>query len=207
MTAPLSNFATWIMTGNNVSADGDILRRVAWIRLQSPERTKQYRHPDLIGWVKKSRHKLIWAILTVIQYWIVQGITMGSKILPSFESWSKVMGGIFDSVGINGFLANHNELVEYADQTGLMWEQFVTVWWKKFGGRRVLPKQLWELALSNDMLLDVLGDGNERSQRIRLGKELQRQKDRPYGEYQICSKRDTFRKTMVYWLNLMENAT
>lgn len=199
----LPNVSTWVMTGNNVDLNGDIYRRVAWIRLL-PQTVDNFAHPDLIDWVEQNRGNLIHAILTIIQHWIAQGKPKGKNLLPSFEAWARTIGGIFEVAGIKGFLDNLQELEEQADQEGLMWEQFVNAWANKFEFTPTPSGLLWKLAVDEDMLHDVLGDRNERSQKSRIGRELRKQKDRTYGEYKICSQKDSHKKTMVYWLEKIE---
>lgn len=198
MTA-LPNKALWVMTGNNVDMNGDIYRRVAWIRLQ-PQIDRNFQHSDLMGWTEEHRSELIHAILTLIQNWIAKGKPKGREILASFEGWSRVMGGLLEAAGVPGFLENFQELEEQADQEGLMWEQFCSAWWERYKDKEVLAKELWGLAKNKDLLLEVLGDGNDRSQKIRIGKGLQKQKDRSYGEFQICSRKDSHSKSMLYYL-------
>lgn len=197
----LPNLITWIMTGNNVDMDGDIYRRIAWIRLQPQECTNRtFHHRDALEWIEEHRGLLIWAIVTLIQNWIAQGQPQGKNSLASFEGWSCVMGGILDAAGVLGFLDNFQALEEQADQEGLMWEQFCDAWWSQYERKEVLPKQLWCLAVKKDLLHEVLGDGNERSQKTRMGLALRKQKDRSFGVHTICSHKDPFRKTMVYEL-------
>ncbi len=91
----LPNNATWIMTGNNVDLDGDIHRRVAWIRLDTKmdrpytRKEDQFHHTDLIEWIEDNRGLLVWAALTLIQNWIAKGRPRGDERLGSFEGWSE----------------------------------------------------------------------------------------------------------------------
>jgi hypothetical protein len=207
----LSNLTTWMMTGNNVDLTGDIHRRVCWIRLDAKmdkpyTRSQQhFQHPDLIGWIDKNRNMLMWAALTLIQHWIMKGKPPGINSLGSFESWSRTIGGILNAAGLVGFLGNQKELVEISDQEGLMWEAFLEKWWNEYGDTPTTAKELCSLAIKNEMLDSVLGGGNERSQKIKFGKELQRQRDLIYGDFCIHGKRDNHRKATTYWLKKIEN--
>lgn len=200
------NQALWIMTGNNVDLSGDIHRRICWIRLNAnmnqpfTRNATQFQHPDLIGWIKRNRGSIIWAVLTLIQNWIAQGKPSGERSLGSFEDWAKVIGGILKSAGLTGFLSNFHQLLEVADMEGFMWEMFFQIWWQQYQDKPIPASKAWELAVRHDSLTEVLGDGNERSQRIRIGKALQRQRDQIYGSLQLHSERDNYKKAMVYWL-------
>lgn len=202
----LQNFVTWIMTGNNVDLNGDIHRRVVWIRLDAgmdrpyARRNREFQHPDLLDWIQENRSQILWAVITLIQNWVAKGKPASGERLGSFEGWSKVLGGILKAAGVDGFLENKDELFDMADQEGLMWEEFCQAWWNKYQSKAITAKDLWKLATDADMLHEILGDGKENSQKIRMGKALQKMRDQFCGEYKIHSKRDNYRKTWTYYL-------
>lgn len=202
----LPNNATWIMTGNNVNLDGDIHRRVLWIRLDAKvarpydRKDEEFQHPELIEWIQDNRGQIIWAVLTLIQNWIAKGKPGSKEKLSSFESWSNVVGGILKAANVDGFLGNKEELFDLADQEGLMWEQFCLAWWDKYESKHVSAKDLWNLAISADMLQSILGDGKENSQKIRVGKAMEKMRDQIFGEFRINSKKDNYKKIWMYYL-------
>lgn len=205
-----ANMTTWIMTGNNVDLVGDIHRRICWIRLDAKidkpymRDNRHFQHDDLIGWTQDNRELCIWSLLTLIQNWIAKGKPNGESCLSSFERWSYTIGGILKAAGLAGFLGNQKELLEVADQDGLVWGALLNKWWNEYRDTFVLSHHIWELAARYDMLYSVLGGGNERSQKIKLGKELQKQRDLVYENFCICAKRDNHRKVMIYWLKQMD---
>ena len=110
-----------ILSGNNVELSSELARRSVLIRLDAnverPTDRKDFRHPNLLGYVRTNRGQLVWAGLTLIQAWIAAGKPAGIEILASYEPWSQVMGGISVAV-IEGFLENRGELKEVAaDET------------------------------------------------------------------------------------------
>lgn len=207
----LPNRTTWMMTGNNVDLTGDIHRRVCWIRLDAKmdkpytRSQQQFQHPNLMAWIEQNRGRLIWAALTLIQNWIAKGRPSSTASLGSFEDWSHTIGGILQAAGLSGFLDNQKELVEISDQEGLMWEEFLEKWWEKFGDSPTTAKELCSLAIQYELLDSVLGSGNERGQKVKFGREIQKQRDLIYGDFCICGKRDNHRKAMIYWLKRIEN--
>jgi len=74
---------------------------------------------------------------------------------------------------------------------------FVSAWWLKYGNREVGTHDLRELAQDLD-----LGDGNERSQQVRLGKRLHRLRDWQLGGYRVVYTRD-LKKAAQYKLELV----
>ncbi|OHC75209.1 MAG: ATPase [Rhodospirillales bacterium RIFCSPLOWO2_02_FULL_58_16] len=174
----------WVATGNNPRLSNEIARRSVRIRLDAhvdrPWRRNGFRHPDLLSWVRANRATLVAACLTLGRAWVVAGrpryraTTMGS-----FESWAETMGGILDVVGVPGFLANSEELYESSDAEGIMWRSFVAAWWDRHGTTQVGAADLFQIAGQCEPPLP-LGNGNERSQRTRLGKSLGHMRDRVF---------------------------
>lgn len=86
-------WATWYATGNNVAVAADTARRVCHVRLETPEENPEgrgdFRHPDLLGWVRENRPRLLSAALTVLRGYVRAG--RPDQRLPawgSFEGWS-----------------------------------------------------------------------------------------------------------------------
>ncbi len=174
----------WIATGNNPQLSNEIARRTVRIRLDAhmdrPWQRDGFRHPNLLAWVQANRGPLVAACLTLGRAWVEAGRPRYQRTtLGSFESWSEIMGGILDVAGISGFLANAEELYELSDAEGIMWRSFIAAWWDRFGTTEVGVGDLYELAVACEPPLP-LGAGNERSQRIRLGKALARIRDRVF---------------------------
>jgi hypothetical protein len=88
--------ATWVATGNNVVIGADTARRVCHVRLQSPEERPEertdFRHPDLLGWVRENRGRLLVAGLTILAAYCRAGRPkQGTKAWGSFEGWSDLV--------------------------------------------------------------------------------------------------------------------
>jgi hypothetical protein len=120
----------FIVTGNNLVLGGDVPRRCYWIRLDAqcsePWRNRQFRHPDLRGWVHSNRGRLLAAILTLARGWFIAGSPKASTpILGSFEEWCRIVGGILEFAGIRGFLGNLDDLYRQSDPTVAAWEAFL----------------------------------------------------------------------------------
>jgi hypothetical protein len=184
---------TWIATGNNPSFSSEMARRLVRIRLDAridqPWRRDGFRHPDLMGWVRSNRGRLVAACLTLCQGWIAAGRPRGRRSIGSYENWAQTLGGILETAGIDGFLGNLNEALEAADGEGGAWRTFVQAWWDRFGTADVGVADLFDLAVRADPAIDI-GEGSERSQRTRFGKLLPKLRDRvfklPYRRVRIA---------------------
>ncbi len=209
-TVDLPNRTMWLVTGNNLQLNDEIARRTVWIRIDArvdrPWQRTSFRHPDLMGWLGRHRHELVWALLVLTQNWIARGRpTWSGRTFGSYESWSSVVGGITEAAGIEGFLANREELYRRADAETEEWRAFVAAWWEEHGSRAVKAADLIALALHEDLLPSVFAsakeDANERALRTRLGKALSQRRDRRFADIFIRGLgQDSHRKGALYRL-------
>jgi putative DNA primase/helicase len=174
---------TWIATGNNPEFSNEMARRLVRIRLDArvdqPWRREAFKHPDLMGWVRANRARLVAACLTLCRGWISAGRPRGHRSIGSYEAWAQTMGGILEVASIEGFLENLDDMMAASDSEGAMWRGFISSWWDRFGTAEVGSSDLYDLAITCEPPLP-LGSGNERSQRTRLGKSLGRMRDRVF---------------------------
>jgi hypothetical protein len=172
----------WVASANNPVLSNEIARRTIRIRIDAkvdkPWLRVQFRHSDLLQWVKDNRPQLTWAVLTIIQAWLAAGRPLDkSTKIGSFEDWSYIIGGILKCAGIPGFLDNLKEFYEEVDSESAVWEVFISTWWEQFRDDEVSVKQLLDIAVNSEI---SVGDGSEQSKKIRLGKSLARMRDRHF---------------------------
>ncbi len=179
----------WVLTGNNPIVSRELARRSISIALkpreEQPWLRTEFRHKPLRSWSLENRTLLVWAFLVLIQNWIALGRPPGMEPLGSFESWSQIIGGILAVGGIPGFLSDPQAFYQRADAESAQWCAFVEVWWRCHGERQLLTSELHELATKEELLAEVLGDKGPASQKIRLGRALERRVDRIIGGFQI----------------------
>jgi hypothetical protein len=184
----------WMATGNNPALSNEMARRTVRIRIDPKQdrpwlRDGCFRHPNLLDWLKAQRGQIVAAILTVIQAWIKAGRPENKRTLGMFEAWTKTIGGILDVAGVPGFLANLEEFYEVADSEGAKLRAFIATWWDQLHGAEIATAALWDIA--NEVELNI-GDGNERSQKIRLGKLLAEHRDRTFS-LEMSNERNNLR--------------
>lgn len=172
----------WAATGNNPSLSNEMTRRTVRIRIDAktdrPWLRNEYRHPDLRAWMTANRGKLVWAALVLVRAWLAAGRPPGQRTLGMFDKWARTIGGIFEVVGIEGFLGNLEELYEEADTDGAAWRSFVAAWWERFGDQEKVVADLLLIA-SEDSQLN-LGDGEQKSRGNKLGYLLRANRDRVF---------------------------
>lgn len=195
LTVNLRVRTIWIANGNNVVPSDEIARRAVWIRIdanqEKPWDRKEFKHPRLKTWARENRDKLVTAAITLIRAWVDRDMpeyTGQSK--GSYDTWANILGGILKTVGIPGFLGNENELFATTVNENSVLSEFVKAWKDTYGQKTVsVSGDLFPLASYPDktegdqseyknLLEELLGAGNEASRKARLGKLLERNRDK-----------------------------
>lgn len=101
-----TNDRVWVVTGNNLSLGGDLVRRTIIITIDpnmaNPEE-RQFAITDLKAWALENRNRLLWALLTLIRNWVAQDRPMQErKQSDSFALWEASVGGILAAARIPG---------------------------------------------------------------------------------------------------------
>lgn len=191
------NRAVWVATGNNMTLSRELARRAVWIRLEPeqerPELRDDFRHPDLLRWVREQRGPLIAACLILARAWVVNGRPRGSEVLErmfgSYESWLDVMGGVLAVAGIEGLLENRDKLTEQGDDELTPWRFFFHLW-REAVEADLVPREAHAhelLDLAGKAGLDV-GDMGFQSQLRRLGQALSKIEGRVIGSARLKSR-------------------
>lgn len=96
-----------------------------------------------------------------------------------FEGWSETLGGILAVAGVEGFLGNLDAFYVASDLERSSWQAFLGRWWSEFHDSPVGVARLVPAAFDAEPPLDI-GEGNERSQRTKLGLMIGRMRDRQF---------------------------
>ena len=124
--------AVTAFTGNNLSFDGGLRRRVQTCRLESdmefPERREGL--PNLRNFVDENRTTLLSAALTIVKAWHTGGCREKKINLGSYEQWSNIIAGVLDTAGIEGFDPVSREMSD----RDIARREFIRTVWNEFGG-------------------------------------------------------------------------
>jgi hypothetical protein len=106
-TVTVANDRIWVVTGNNLSIGGDLVRRTITILIDpdvpDPEKRTSFAIPDLRGWVVENRNRILWSLLVLIRAWVAQGMPEPErKQSDSFARWERVVAGVLELAGIPG---------------------------------------------------------------------------------------------------------
>lgn len=101
----------WVGSGNNTELTNELYRRVNDIRIDAKmERPEdrdisEFRIKDLKRWVVDNQAQQVRAALTIIQFWVNAGMPEGSGSKASYTAWAAKLSGLFDVIGVRGFLS------------------------------------------------------------------------------------------------------
>lgn len=94
----------WAGTGNNIELVGDISRRVLVVRMESgvenPEDRDDFKHPQLLAWLRQERPRLVRAALIILRGHAVAGRPQTVKPFGSFEDWCRIVASAIVWAGL-----------------------------------------------------------------------------------------------------------
>jgi len=206
----------WIATGNNIQLGGDMPRRCYWVRMDAkcskPFKRTGFKHKRLKEHVLADRGELLAAVLTLARAWFVAG-RPEPEVTPvgSFEDWTITIGGILEYAGVQGFLANSDQLYDQADAESMQWEAFLKTLDAVFYGELFTVAQVWERlnekTYDQSMRQSILTERAEQLRaalpdfvaqamdregffKQRLGTAFSERRGRRYGDSQVRIERD-----------------
>jgi len=182
----LENLGPWIATGNNPDFSGQLKRRVIRARLipdtDEPYLRENFLHNPLMKWVQENRADLVDACLTIVMSWINAGRPVWhGQPLGSFEEFSKVMGGILQNAGVEGFMTDMDYQKDSVNSDTEQVRDLIQEWWKTNQNANLTATQIVEIA--NDADLDIQDkwfDIKPRAQVSNAGKLLKSLLDRHF---------------------------
>lgn len=200
MTVP--NRQIWLATGNNIHPSGDLTRRCYWVRIDAqtarPHERRDFKHKNLVGYATAHRGRILHALLLMAAAWWRAGRRVASDFQPmgSFEAWSIACAGTLANAGVEGFLANRDELFATADQSEGQWEGFLRavkqIRWGSFTAADLAsdmgPPNNLHVHLP-DSLAETWASKRERFT-LALGHSMRKRRDRRYGAEGWCLQAD-----------------
>jgi putative DNA primase/helicase len=115
------NVATIVITGNNITMRGALVRRTLPVRIiatvENPEE-RTFRIADLKGYIRANRAVLVGAVLTLLRAYVVAGMPPhGKPALGSFEAWDAIVRGAVIWAGLPDPVATQAEARAADDET------------------------------------------------------------------------------------------
>jgi hypothetical protein len=158
--------------------------------------------------VRERRAEILAALLTIGRYWFVTGMPAAgddTPVLGSFEAWSKIVGGVLEAAGVEGFLANSSGLYERATEDVGMWSAFLEVWHRTYGQEAKTAQAIVEVlqhgeakAKFREALPDEFSPDDENLSR-KLGKAFAKREGVRYGTQGLYLKHAGKRSKITLW--------
>ena len=205
----LSVNTTWIGTGNNPEMSEEITRRTVRSRqdaqVEDPSARDDWRHPDLLGWAKANRPRLLWSIFTLARSWMAAGRPPGDVTMGSYDQWAKTVGGILGNAGYTGFLANRSDLYRDSARERNDTTAFVHRWWEVYGGDPVPASTLIEMSTRENLLLEARASKTGHAALVRIGRLLSQSRGQIFDGIRVASgPPDRFTKNNTWKLEKVE---
>ena len=208
-TITIPQRTVFVVTGNNISLGGDILRRCYWIRLDAkmprPWQGRKFRHPRLKEWVRQNRAKFLNALLTLASAWYAAGRPKANTpILGSYEEWSEITGGILAFAGIEGFLGNLTDLYQNGDPSEAQWVALLVAIRSAFGDgafkvKRLLTKEIMGVGPISDAIPDELEQPWSKGNSRVIGRAFLRRLHRRMGDEGLYLEQDGEAGGVALW--------
>ncbi len=177
LTAPIR--CAWVGTSNNAELSPDLTRRTIYIKIDAeqehPDERDGWRHPDIEGWTRDNRVRIVSALCHLVTEWVAAGSPRWTgRIIGSFEEWTRVIGGILTHAGVPGFLDNVDELRQSVNSDEVSWAAFYGRWNNLKEQSPTKAGELIEEFEQDEALLGLLGDKSDLSRKNKLGFLLKR---------------------------------
>lgn len=138
-------------TANNARLAPDFVSRCAWVRLDAgaerPEERTGFSKPRLLSWAIAHRAECQARCLAMAQAWTRDGAQAGDVPPTRFAAWAETLGGVLQCCGVEGLLANVEDLRAANDDDRIIRAGALADLRDLSGGSEFLLADLWERAM------------------------------------------------------------
>ncbi len=196
----------WVITGNNVTLGGDLIRRALWTTIDpgvpDPHLRTGFAITDLEGWTRTHRGEVIHAILVIARSWVAAGSPMELDRSDSYAKWVGSIRGLLKHAGIPGVFDASDTARQKVGADDCDWEAFLAKVYELHGDQSWLVGELVGQVganeggfkpISSDLLPGDLADKFDRGHSITrsLGRWLANREGRYAGEYAVKCAADS----------------
>lgn len=142
------NDRVWVLTGNNMSLGGDMVRRTIWVNIDpgmpDPQLRSGFRITNVEHWTLQHRGHLIAALLTLIRAWDVAGRPSKLRSSDGFGEWLGAINGILKVAGIEGTCDDPSARGQAEGEEDADWATFLEAIERTYGAKTWTAKGLLE---------------------------------------------------------------
>jgi hypothetical protein len=185
------NDRLWVLTGNNVTLGGDLVRRACWVTIDpgcpDPHLRSNFKVDNLEQWVRDHRGELIHALLVLIRNWVRHGKPTTPRGSDSYARWIETVAGILTTAGHPGIFDHRAAARQTIGTDDAEWRGFLEAVHHEFGDnswtvkellarfqpRKALGENGWSVEIPAALPMDVLPvELAEKAAKSRAGVEL-----------------------------------
>jgi Bifunctional DNA primase/polymerase, N-terminal len=134
-----NNDRLWIVTGNNLTLGGDLVRRALWVTIDpgvpDPHLRTGFAIVDLEGWAREHRGALLHALLVLARAWLAGGAPRMLDRSDSYATWAASLRGLLAQVGVPGTFDAASTARQQVGADDSDWAQFLATLYRAFGDR------------------------------------------------------------------------
>jgi hypothetical protein len=191
-TPLLPNNLVVFLSGNNVKATGEIVKRSVPIVLQPkddhPEDRDDFQHKDALNYAGTRRRGVAEALIGMIETWKTAGRPPAKhgRTMGGFELWAALVGGVLGHAGFVEWHANYRAWVRAADEFGCDAEALVELWMHDYGVGTIRAAHVVEMIERLEIFPGVLVKPTTAARAIAVGRHvLTPLLKRPVGKWQV----------------------
>lgn len=140
------NDRLWVLTGNNLTLGGDLVRRTVWVtidpRCPDPHLRTGFDVPDLERWVAEHRGELLHHLLVLIRNWAARGKPTTARGSDSYATWIESIAGILTEAGHPGTFDHRDSARQTVGTDDSEWREFLEAVHDVFGDVSWTVKEL-----------------------------------------------------------------
>ncbi len=196
------NDRLWVVTGNNLSIGGDLIRRTLWSTIDpgvpDPHLRTNFAIGNLETWTREHRGDLIHAILVLARAWVAEGMPAVTTRSDSYATWAASLQGLLGNAGFAGEFDAPSTARQKVGADDSEWAELLAKVHEVFGDTTWLGSELvgkiatnggFDRPISSDFLPSELADKFDRGQSITksLGRWLGNREGRWAGGFAVRS--------------------
>lgn len=188
----LGNTIIPILSGNNLTASGELTKRMVPIKLQpttsSPEQRTDFQHTNIREYAASRRRDVLEHLLGFVEKWKREGRVGAKRVMGGFEEFVQIVGGICAVAGATAWMTNYRTWVASGDEFASDAEILLAHWAQQKLDEELTARQILELVNSTGTFPFVASRKPE-GQLVSLGKAvLKKLENRPVGNWIVRSR-------------------
>jgi hypothetical protein len=140
------NDRLWVLTGNNVTLGGDLVRRACWVTIDpgcpDPHLRSNFKVNNLEQWARDHRGELVHALLVLIRNWVLHGKPTTPRGSDSYARWIETVAGVLTTAGHPGVFDHRDAARQTIGTDDAEWREFLEAVHHEFGENSWTVKEL-----------------------------------------------------------------